>query len=232
MENIFIAEVLQDSGMLSIPQGINLFYLLSQILLQDLPGELVELGCCHGNTAIMLQKTLDLYNSDKKLHVFDSFEGLPQKHAKDEGTTLKTGGCGSNLGILERRFKKFGAKMPRVHVGWFKDTAHELPDQICFVHLDFDFYEGTKIALEAIYPKLVPGAVVIVDDYCDLDFSQRVKKLYETNYFVANVEEKLKTNPNNCPGVKIACEEFFRDKPEQVSSLLSGYAQHGYFKKQ
>jgi O-methyltransferase len=232
MENLFIAEVLQESGMLSVPQGINLFYLLSQVLLQELEGEIVELGCCHGNTAVMLQKTLDLYGSAKELHVFDSFEGLPEKHLKDQGTSLKKGGCGSNRKILERRFRRFNTKLPYIHEGWFKDTEGELPDKICFVHLDFDFYESTRDALRAIYSRLVPGAVVVLDDYCDKEFASKVKQLYENNVFAKKAELALKENPNICPGVFTACEEFFRDKPEQISSLLSGYAPHGYFKKQ
>ena len=33
------------------------------------------------------------------------------------------------------------------------------------------------------------------------------------------------------PGVKQACDEFFKDKPEKVSVLISGFERHGYFRK-
>lgn len=40
-----------------------------------------------------------------------------------------------------------------------------LPDQIALLRLDTDWYESTKIELEVLYPRLVSGGILIVDDY-------------------------------------------------------------------
>ena len=40
-----------------------------------------------------------------------------------------------------------------------------IPDQISLLRLDTDFYESTKIELEILFPKLVPGGILILDDY-------------------------------------------------------------------
>ncbi len=52
--------------------------------------------------------------------------------------------------------------------------------------------------------------MVVIDDYCDPA--------------VHNVHNIL-------PGVKQACDEFFKDKPEKVSVLIAGCQSHGYFRK-
>jgi O-methyltransferase len=68
------------------------------------------------------------------------------------------------------------------------------------------------VSLEQVYPLLSPGAVVIVDDYCD-----------------------SAKNPNafaGFPGPKKACDEFFADKPERISVLVGpGDMAAGYFRK-
>ena len=40
-----------------------------------------------------------------------------------------------------------------------------LPEKISILRLDTDFYESTKIELEILYPKLVSGGFLIIDDY-------------------------------------------------------------------
>ena len=39
------------------------------------------------------------------------------------------------------------------------------PQRIALLRLDTDWYESTKIELEVLYPRLVPGGVLIIDDY-------------------------------------------------------------------
>ena len=40
-----------------------------------------------------------------------------------------------------------------------------LPDKISLLRLDTDFYESTKIELEILYPKVIKGGFLIIDDY-------------------------------------------------------------------
>ena len=41
----------------------------------------------------------------------------------------------------------------------------KLPKKISILRLDTDFYESTKIELEVLFPRLVKGGVLIIDDY-------------------------------------------------------------------
>lgn len=54
------------------------------------------------------------------------------------------------------------------HAGWFQETlplAVSKLDRLAILRLDADWYASTKICLETLYPLVVPGGVVIVDDY-------------------------------------------------------------------
>ncbi len=50
--------------------------------------------------------------------------------------------------------------------GWVPDVFAELPEtKWAFVHLDLDLYEPTLAGLEYFWPRLVPGGVIVNDDY-------------------------------------------------------------------
>jgi hypothetical protein len=44
-------------------------------------------------------------------------------------------------------------------------SPSEIPNGIAFLHLDVDFYEPTLSALNLFYDKILPGGIVIIDDY-------------------------------------------------------------------
>lgn len=198
-------------GMTSIEQAMNIHLLLVQSLLSGVPGDVVELGCYDGITAMVLQRTLRDMGSNKRLLVYDSFKGLPETTKEDGPTEWKKGMIRTTRSALVKNFKKHGLKPPVIHPGWFRDTLPtELPERISFAHLDSDLYASIKVSLEHVYPRLSKGAVVVIDDYCDPDV------LDVNNLF---------------PGVKKACDEFFKKRPEKVDILLAGCECHGYVRK-
>ncbi len=95
-----------------------------------------------------------------KVHGFDSFEGLPEDWT---GTAEQAG-----------RFDLKG-KLPALapnaalHVGWFEKSlppflaAH--PGPAALLHLDADLYSSTKTVLEALAGRIVPGTVLVFDEY-------------------------------------------------------------------
>src|SRR5262245_5647147 len=205
------SENLLQGGMLTVEQAVNLYHLLCQVLLLNVPGDVVELGCYEGTTAILLQTTLDRLGSPKALHVYDSFAGLPEKTAEDGETRFTAGDCRTTMAKLIDNFERSGVRLPAIHPGWFAETLPTaLPGQICFAHVDGDFYTSVRESLEHLYPRLSRDAVVVVDDYCD----PAVNPVYDS-----------------LPGVKRACDDFLRDKPETMGVLLAGSGAHGYFRK-
>lgn len=72
-----------------------------------------------------------------------------------------------NRQLLERTIG-YDAGHIRYHVGWFQDTvpraAGEIGD-IAILRLDGDWYHSTVVCLEHLYPRVVRGGFVIIDDY-------------------------------------------------------------------
>ena len=122
---------------------------------------------------------------EKKVHLFDTFAGMPEVKS---GIDCHNKGDFSDTSL--ELVTNFLADCSNVifHPGFFPGTAVNLEDQeFCFVYIDADIYSSTRNCLNFFYNKLTPGGVIVFDDY------------------------KWKA----CPGVKMAIDEFFSDKPER-----------------
>jgi O-methyltransferase len=194
----------------NIERRINIFHLVSHVLCCGVPGDLVELGCNKGQTSVVIQKIIEHYDPRRILHVYDSFEGLPDTTEGDTGTPFRGGWMKISPEVVLDNFRRYGLRPPRIHAGWFKHTLPtELPDQICFAYLDGDFYESILISLQHVYPRLSSGGVCVVDDYCD----------------------PARSEWNLLPGVKRACDDFFANELNRVESLYAGDSAQAYFRK-
>lgn len=198
--------------MTNVEQRINMYHLVDQVLFYGIEGEFVELGCHAGQSSALFRKIMDNHGVNSKLHVYDSFEGLPDLTTEDGRTKLYDKGWGAIAEeALLANFKKHNLDPPIVHKGFFEDTLPTgLPEKIAFAHLDGDLYESIMTSLEYVYPRLSRGAVCLIDDYCD---------------------PSAHTCWNELPGVKTACDEYLKDKPEEVCLLYSDTYTHGYFRK-
>jgi O-methyltransferase len=141
------------------------------------PGDICEFGVAQGSTSRLLAAEI-MPLLDRKLWLFDSFEGLPAPTAEDRliDDIFKLGSIERYRGtmaspeslVLE---KLAGIGFPRertkIKKGWIKDTARtgELPEKIAFAYLDFDLYEPIKDALAFIDPRMPKGGSLVVDDY-------------------------------------------------------------------
>lgn len=200
------------SGMsTNVEQRLNMYHLVSQALAYEVEGDLVEVGCHEGLSAVLIAKVIRSFDSTKKLHVYDSFGGLPATKQVD-GQTYKQGDLATSEDVLRSNFRMHNLELPIIHKGWFDDTLPEgLPEKICYAHLDGDLYDSIMVSLKYVYPRLARGAICLIDDYCDPSI-----------------------NPdgwNYLPGVKAACDEFLADKPEQICYLYSGVFTHGFFRR-
>jgi O-methyltransferase len=129
---------------------------------------------------------------DKTLYLYDSFSGLPEFHENDQPHTTvhKRGDFATTQDILINNLSIFNIKK-QIFAGWFNETIPtNLPNKICYAHLDGDLYDSIKIPLEHIYPRLVSGAICVIDDY---DYNQFPGAKQATNEFLADKKEKLNT---------------------------------------
>lgn len=142
---------------------------LESVLNRNVVGDVVELGCYEGTTSLFLQRVLQASGSEKMLHIYDSFSGLPDKVVQDispAGEQFKAGELHASKQRLIQHFKHAGLSLPRIHKVWFESLkAKDLPSAICFAFLDGDFYTSIASSLKSITPFLQSGAIILIDDY-------------------------------------------------------------------
>lgn len=140
---------------------------LSGVLDKKVEGDVVEFGCYIGTTSLFLQRMIT--NDKRKLYVYDSFQGLPDKSTHDQspvGQQFEAGKLAATKQELIRNFKKAGLPLPHVTKGWFTDMrTDDVPAVIAFAFLDGDYYDSVLYPLKLIWPHLSRGAVVVIDDY-------------------------------------------------------------------
>ena len=135
-------------------------------------GDFVELGCYKGDTSLLLAELLvekSVEKPAKKLWIYDSFEGLPEKTIEDESAIGKDV-MGGELFVAKRevkaRFLRAGLPVPIIKKEWFNElTEVDLPERIAFSFLDGDFYESIKDSLKLVENRVNRGGVIIVHDY-------------------------------------------------------------------
>jgi O-methyltransferase len=195
MDNVIIRELAASNpNMSDVDRLVNIYWAMSEVLNGGVEGAIVELGCNAGLTAIFLQMLNVEYGCKRELHLFDSFEGLPAPGPQD--AYLNQGDCATSEDVVLSNFRAHGLPLPHLHKGWFSETLPVASiESVAFGYLDGDFYSSILESLEWVWPRLSPGGILLVDDYADVE-----------------------KNPQawaGLPGVKLACDEFFRDRTEK-----------------
>ena len=144
---------------------------LERTLHKNIDGAVVEFGCYIGTTSHFIRRLLDAKSLSDTVafHVYDSFEGLPEKTAEDgsrAGEQFRAGELSVSKKTFLREFQRAHLKLPVIHKGWFKDLGTEdVPEKIAFAFLDGDFYESIRDSLKLVLSRMQKGGVIIIDDY-------------------------------------------------------------------
>ncbi|MET4921672.1 TylF/MycF/NovP-related O-methyltransferase [Streptomyces sp. PSRA5] len=165
------------------PERLNAFILATRhVVRHNIPGDIVECGVWRGGSMQACAKTLlALGETDRDLHLFDTFEGMPPPTAEDlrrDGKSaedlLAAQGKDrpiwaiASLEDVQAGFERVPYPGERVHYvqGMVEETVpQQAPEQISILRLDTDWYASTKHELEFLYPRLVSGGVLLIDDY-------------------------------------------------------------------
>jgi len=154
------------------------------LVANQIPGDFVECGVWKGGSAMVMMKTLQQMGAaDREIHLYDTFTGMTAPTEKDksafEADTQKAydalkekgGVCHWAYASLEEARKNIastGYDQKKVHfiVGRVEDTLPaQAPERIAMLRLDTDFYESTKVEMIHLFPRLISGGVLILDDY-------------------------------------------------------------------
>ncbi len=124
------------------------------------PGDLVECGVLEGFSMDVVSRYVDLEQSGRGLYLYDLFHG-----AGGAGRGIAMPQHDSDLAWrVEQRFKQYS----RAHVvpGFIPDSFQiALPEQICFLHIDLNDAAAETAALDGLWDRLSPGAVIVYDDF-------------------------------------------------------------------
>lgn len=135
---------------------------------RGLEGEFAECGVYKGGTAYVISKALQGHPAagTKKLHLFDTFAGMP-KTADQDPSYLREGHFGDvSLDGVKAFLKDF--QFTVYHPGFIPDTLAPVKDRrFAFAHIDVDIYQTTKDCCEFFYDRMSRGGVMLFDDYGD-----------------------------------------------------------------
>jgi hypothetical protein len=152
----------------------------------ELPGSIVECGVFKGMSLLTFAKLVEIYcpgDTLKRVIGFDTFKGFvslaPEDGEVDKRRGKEEGGW--NSGKFRPALEKLIAitqrdsMIPRFNrIELVEgDVSKTIPAyveknpglRISLLHLDLDLYEPTLAALKALYPLVVPGGVVLLDEY-------------------------------------------------------------------
>ena len=160
--------------------------------ISHLEGNLAEFGVFRGGSSLI---TIEANQRKKPIYLFDTFEGLPQVHDGNDAY-WKHGEMSETSVEFVQSFLNY----PKAEYfkGFFPDSAKSIKsdEKYCFVHIDVDIYQSMLDGCLYFYEKVVPGGVMLFDDYGDL----------------------------SCPGAKKAIDMFFSKMPEIPIALGCGQA--------
>lgn len=146
-------------------------------------GAIVECGVWKGGSIMAVLKSLKKLNSlNREIYLYDTFEGMSEPSFKDESYKGESASkayetknefwkrieCFSTLEEVQFNIKSIGYPNEKIQFikGKVEDTIPRIiPKKISILRLDTDWYESTLHELEYLFPKLVKGGIIIIDDY-------------------------------------------------------------------
>jgi len=136
-----------------------------EIYNNDIKGNVAELGVFRGDFA----KYINVAFPDRKLYLFDTFEGFDKRDTilEEKKNFARNVQDFSNTNVELVLNKMKTKKNCIVKKGYFPETAHGLDETFVFVSIDVDLYEPIYNGLEYFYPRLAHGGYIFIHDYND-----------------------------------------------------------------
>ena len=148
------------------------------IIHHNIPGSIVECGVWKGGSMMAVAKTLMELKTERDLYLFDTFQGMPSPtafdvdlHGVDANVLLKTNPMTPAIAPFEEVSRNmFSTGYDRARINFVRGKVEDTlpasaPAEIALLRLDTDWYESTSHELVHLYPRLVKGGILIIDDY-------------------------------------------------------------------
>jgi O-methyltransferase len=130
-------------------------------------GGVLEVGVWRGGTGALIAKKVLSTGSNDPVYLCDTFEGVVKAGAHDADYK---GGEHSDTSqhIVEDLLRTLGVSNTRILKGVFPDeTAHLIDPNARFrlCHIDVDVYQSAKDVVAWVWDRMVPGGIIVYDDY-------------------------------------------------------------------
>jgi len=152
---------------------------------KDSPGVYCECGCAAGAQVIALAAGAP----NKTIYAFDSWDGIPlpsnkdnqmpgirmlseseQKALPDPGKQVLESSGATSVSLESFKEHCFNSGVGTRNIkpvrGWFEETVINFQrENISILRLDGDLYNSTWVCLQHLFPKVIKGGCVIIDDW-------------------------------------------------------------------
>jgi O-methyltransferase len=184
-EELKVIREVKPFTMTSPERILGLLAAVRYVVANQISGDIVECGVWKGGSMMAAAKALMALNStDRDLYLFDTFAGMTQPSNKDKSSlerkstqeswaSMQAGDgtckwCFSSLDETRQNISTVGYPEQKIHFvkGPVEQTIpQQAPKKIALLRLDTDFYESSKHEMEHLFPRLVSGGVLLLDDY-------------------------------------------------------------------
>jgi O-methyltransferase len=160
-----------------------------------LQGDFVECGVNTGILSLAVCEYIDFNATGKNFWLFDTFNGIPPSQSTEkEAQRVQMENKLLYFDCWDVARENF-APYQKAHLvrGSVPETLPQAAiDRVCYLSIDMNIAAPERAAIEYFWPKLVPSAIVVLDDYGWQGFEEQKATLDE---FAAQVGTKILTLP-------------------------------------
>ena len=172
--------------MTSVERLYALYKSVEYVVASGLPGDFAETGVWQGGSCMLIAETLIAFGDrSRRIFLFDTFEGHPKPDAEKDvdlwgnraidewrrevGEDHHGSWAYVSLADVQANMARTDYPADRLVFvkGLLENTAASVPsiNQLALLRLDTDWYASTQAGLAHLYPRLVSGGILVVDDY-------------------------------------------------------------------
>ena len=180
------AKHLRDAKFLAISEAASTYTLCDVLRLHELwslvrqstklpAGDYVEVGVWRGGSGLVIAEAKKIFQTGGRLVLADTFEGVVKASQADMSYVGREHADTSEA-IVQELLARHGHHDVMLLKGIFPDETGERVDgRLRFVHVDVDVYQSARDIVEWCFDRLVPGGLLVFDDYGFLSCSGVIK---------------------------------------------------------
>jgi Macrocin-O-methyltransferase (TylF) len=166
-----------------------------------LDGDFIECGVNAGIISSTIMEYLDWNSLNKKFYLFDTFAGIDPRFLTEEEKSqgkleynkniMDSGGYVTDVDLVRKNFSQW--HNVEIVKGVVPETLSQvIVEKIAFVHLDMNCAMPEYEAVKHFWPRLVPGALLLLDDYAFFGYESQKKAM---DQFAAEVNISILSLP-------------------------------------